>query len=221
MILLKKLNLKILLAVLIGFTVFTMLPLIGRSSGIGDILVGSSVTTNSRLKLEMYLYKANDQDPNYDYYLVELHMFERAYSGDIFVEIWDIQTYIYCYASYGSVIALESFREPDPVWYWWETGGYLEFYGCGLNIWLPAGVVSYWYDGGYENRPRWRVDAIIGGWGTLPATRNEADFTIGFRVSQGAHVSIYGNCHAAWYRWYFFWISLVTYGWGSTCYIYY
>lgn len=60
----------------------------------------------------------------------------------------------------------------------------------------------------------------MGGWGSVPATRNEADFTIGFRVAQGAHVNIYGNCHAAWYRWYFIWLSLVTNGWGTQCHIY-
>jgi hypothetical protein len=64
---LKKLKLKLILVSLIGFTIFTSLPLYGISTGIDDILVGSDIRTNSYLKLEMYLYKADDQDPNYDY----------------------------------------------------------------------------------------------------------------------------------------------------------
>ena len=221
MIKVKKLTQKIMYLVVIGFMLINVFPILARSSGIGDILVGSDITENSRLRLEMFLYKANDQDPNYDYYLVELNMFEKAYSNDIFVEIWDIQTYIYCYTSFGDIDALETYREPDPGWYAVETPVTVSYYGFYLDIWLPAGLVSYWYDGSNENKPRWRVDAIMGGWGSVPATRNEADFTIGFRVSQGAHVTIYANCHAAWYRWFFIWLSRVTYGWGSQCHIYY
>lgn len=216
----KKLTQKIIYLVIIGFMMINIFPILVKSIGIGDILVGSDITENTRLRLEMFLYKADDDDPNYDYYLVELNMFEKAYENDIYVEIWDIQTYIYCYASFGSVDALETYREADPGLHVWESPASVSFYGFGLDIWLPAGIVSYWYDGGNEYQPRWRVDAAMGGWGTVPATRNEADFTIGFRVSQGAHVNIYANCHAVWYRWYFFWLTRVTYGWGSQCHIY-
>jgi len=206
--------------VIIGFMVINIFPILAKSSGIGDILVGSDITENSYLRLEMFLYKANDEDPNYDYYLVELNMFEKKYSNDIYVEIWDIQTYIYCYASFGSVDALETYREPDPGIKLLETPASVSFYGFGLDIWLPAGSTTYRYNGGNENQPRWRVDALMGGWGTVPATRNEADFTIGFRVALGAQVNIYANSFAQWYRWYFFWLVRVSYGWGSQCHIY-
>jgi hypothetical protein len=147
-------------------------------------------------------------------------MFEYAYRNDISVEIWDIHTYIKCYASFGDVVCLESFREPDPGVRVLETPGSVEFYGVGLDIWLPVGAINFWYGGEGEHEPWWRVGAVMNYAGIIPATRGEADFTIGFRVSQGAHVYIYGNCRAVWYRWLLFWIVYVTSGWGSECYIY-
>jgi len=97
--------------VVIGFMAINVFPILARSSGIGDILVDSDITENTRLRLEMFLYKANDQDQNYDYYLVELNMFEKAYSNDVLVEIWDIQTYIYYYASIDSKYRLKKLLE--------------------------------------------------------------------------------------------------------------
>jgi hypothetical protein len=216
---LEKNKIKFLLIFLVGFFVFMSLPLSGLSTGIGDILVGSDITENSYLKLEMFLYKADDQHPNYDYYLVELNMFERGYGNDIYVGIWDSRAYSECEASYGNVDCLETFREPDPGLYVLETPGTINFYGFLLDIWLPAGAVSFWFDGG-EEKPCWRVDAVMGGFGSVPATREQADFAIGFRVSQDAHVSIRGNCWAKWYRWFLIFLVGVTEGWGSECYIY-
>lgn len=214
----SRIKIKILL---LCFLMLTLLPVLAKAGTIDDMLVGSSIQNNDPdLRQEMYLYKANDGDPNYDYYLVEFHLWEERYDGDIYTEIWFIDVYFDFYASFGSVVALQTYREPDPGILLWETPFTLTYYGAGLDIWLPAGSHSFEYVGS-EGHCHWHTDAAMGGWGTVPATRSEATYTIGFRVSQDAHVTVYGNARVLWYRWFFFWLQYVRTGWGTTCYIYY
>ncbi|MGQ4876087.1 MAG: hypothetical protein ACP6IY_18635 [Promethearchaeia archaeon] len=216
----KKVELILFLFIIFNFVIF--FPFFAKSNGIENLIVGSDETQNNLLRLKMYLYKINDQDPNFDYYLVNLNMLEKAYNNDIFVEIWFIRTYIFFNASYGEIVALESFREPDPILYSLEGVYFKLFFEYNLEFSVPTEYVKYWYHNGMNNMPVWDVDALLGGWGIIPATRDNVNFIIGFRVSQGAHVSIRGNCYVLWCLWITPSLKIpIIDGWGENCYIYY
>jgi hypothetical protein len=189
----KKYLILMVLVSLFSIPIFFLTPVKGDDA----TLVDSEITQNSYLRMEMYLYKRDDSDPTYDYYLIELNFFEVWYDGNIWRNVWHLNTYIYCWTS-DSVIQL-TYREPDPGWQYSPTSATVDFFGFSVPITIGAGQTTYEYS---DSMSHWTTDAINGGWGLYPAIRDgeHADYTIGFRVDDGDTLSAYADTYAKWYK---------------------
>ncbi|TFG16715.1 MAG: hypothetical protein EU530_11530 [Promethearchaeota archaeon] len=179
-------------------------------------IVDSEIVQNSYLRMEMFLYKDMDEDDeNYDYYLVELNFFEVLYSGNIWRNIWYLNTYINCWSS--SEILL-TYREPDPGWIASPKSVTLNFNGLLVPLSIGAGYLTYEYT---DSMSHWTSDAINNNFGVYPAIRdgNQADYSIGFRIADGASMSVYADTYAKWYKFNLIWWTYLTAG-GiyGTCY---
>lgn len=195
---------------------FMIFALNAKAETPSTTIVASDIETNNLLHQEMIVYKAADADPNWDYYFVKLVMIEKYADWDIYDEIWIKETYFYC--STPGAQALETFMRPQPGYSFWDTGISVSYYGVGIGLWLPAGVTSFWYENDNPRYPNWRTDAAMGGWGTIPVTRRQADNSIAFRVPDGSTFKVAGNNYAVWYKWYVFVAVRSNYGWGAQCY---
>ena len=167
--------------------------------GSSDMLVNSEESENTKLRLELRLYKGTESDNTNDYYLVIASIFEVWYSSSSWVNIWDMTTTMTCWTSSGTATILEAYRDPDPGIKWYNTNGQLFFYNVRFPINLPAGKTTWSRNG---NTGSWNIDAYMDSFGNFPVTQNQVDFSLVFKVPQGADVDILVSTYADWYKYY-------------------
>jgi hypothetical protein len=160
------------------------------------ILVDSEIVQNSYLRMEMFLYQRIDWDDEYDYFLVEVNFWEVWYDGNIWRNVWYLDTYIHCYTSDCDI--LRSYQYPEAGFRYSPTGITVNFYGFEVPIWVGAGDVDYSYT---DSTSHWTTDAISP-ISVFPAIQDgdHADYTIGFRVPEGAGFYGYASTFAKWYK---------------------
>lgn len=185
---------------LAGFLLLSMLfiPAFAQTT-----IVASAISVGSKreLRTELILYQADDADPLYDYYFVQLKLVDIRWQNDWLINPGYLRVYLYANTYYYTSQKLQyllTYRQPNPGWTGWQDTVTVSFYGVGIPIRLPQSLITFTTSG--NNVVQWTVDsrpyiAMLG----LFAMGALSEFGIGFRVPEGKGIQINAYSYCEWY----------------------
>ncbi|KKM74455.1 MAG: hypothetical protein K940chlam5_00747 [Candidatus Anoxychlamydiales bacterium] len=165
----------------------------------GATIVGYDMEENSDYKIEMTVYKYDDDSEDLDFYLVKI------WTNDKYNSYYYSRQFVKIFAYTPTAEIRESERRPIPATYTYYSSATITYHGITIHYVIVRGTLttSYWHSSGATQSYSWTYTTT---W--LNEIDREMTYTLGYVVEEGRGLTVGAYTTGTWKN--LFWWTVHT-----------